>query len=102
MGTEFWGKALATHPMLMMRATLQKRPPGGGRPLPGDAGRGVWFSELRVAEPDLIYFWPFFSSWPSTEAANFFTSAGVGFFEPESTFEASVESADELCFFAIL
>lgn len=34
---------------------------------------------------------PFFSSWLSTEPANFLASATVGFLAPERTFEARVD-----------
>ena len=50
---------------------------------------------------ELSYYWPFFSSCDKTEAANFFTSDAVGCLLPESTFEASVDTFDELCFFGI-
>jgi len=44
---------------------------------------------------------PFFSSWLSTDAASFFASVTVGFLEPDSTFEASDETEEEVCFLGI-
>ena len=44
---------------------------------------------------------PFFSSWLRTEPANFLTSAGVGFFAPDRTFDARVDVLLLDCFFAI-
>lgn len=45
-----WRCVVAARLRGMQIATLQKRPPGGGRPLPGDAGRG--FGCLEV--PDQV------------------------------------------------
>jgi len=49
----------------------------------------------------VTYFLPFFSSWLSTDAASVLTSVAVGFFLPDSTFEASVDVLLVDCFFVM-
>ena len=44
------------------------------------------------------FFCPFVSSWLNTDAASFFESATVAFFDPDRIFPASVETFEDDCF----